>query len=76
VTHPGSQHLFAQLCQPTARLWPGEPPTLESTVEFAFGGDGFGFVVGAGVAAFGHHRGALDTYAAERIAERNKPPPF
>src|SRR3954468_6698400 len=28
-------------------------------VEFAFGGDGFGFVVGAGVSAFGHHRGAL-----------------
>jgi hypothetical protein len=26
TTYPGSQHLFRQLCQPTATLWVGEPP--------------------------------------------------
>src|SRR3954471_7471060 len=35
VTYPGSQHLFPQLCQPTATLWPGEPPVAEPTSDRA-----------------------------------------
>jgi hypothetical protein len=31
VTYPGSKHLFPTLCQPTATLWPGEPPVVETT---------------------------------------------
>src|SRR5215210_6193765 len=30
TTYPGSLHLFPQLCQPTASLWPGEPPVVEA----------------------------------------------
>src|SRR3954447_6602693 len=33
TTYPGSKHLFPQLCEPTATLWPGEPPVAESTGE-------------------------------------------
>jgi hypothetical protein len=31
TTHPGSRHLFPTLCEPTATLWPGEPPVIEPT---------------------------------------------
>src|SRR5262245_27796610 len=29
TTRPGSAQLFPTLCQPTATLWAGEPPTVE-----------------------------------------------
>jgi uncharacterized protein DUF222 len=77
VTYPGSKHLFPTLCAPTATLWAGEPPTADTTP-------------GRGVMmprrrhtradnkanAIAAERKLNDTYAAEAIAERNKPPPF
>ena len=33
TTYPGSRHLFPTLCEPTATLWTGDPPTVESTAE-------------------------------------------
>ena len=77
TTHPGSMHLFPKLCQPTAILWPGEPPVAEST------GDR-----GAMMPKRRHTRAENtakavmaerrlnDDYVAALIAERNKPPPF
>lgn len=73
VTHPGSRHLFPQLCEPTATLWSGDPPVLEPT-----GGRG------AMMPQRRHTRAhtTAKAIAAERrlnddhVAERNKPPPF
>ncbi len=31
TTYPGSMHLFPHLCEPTATLWTGDPPAVEST---------------------------------------------
>jgi hypothetical protein len=31
TTYPGSHHLFPPLCQPTATLWTGEPPVMETS---------------------------------------------
>ena len=31
TTYPGSLHLFPTLCKPTATLWTGDPPDIEST---------------------------------------------
>jgi hypothetical protein len=31
TTYPGSKHLFPKLCAPTATLWTGEPPVIDST---------------------------------------------
>src|SRR4051794_32249201 len=77
VTYPGSQHLFPQLCQPTATLWAGEPPVVESTGER-------GAMMPKRRQTRAHNKAKAiaaarkfnDTYAAERITERNKPPPF
>ena len=33
TTYPGSKQLFPTLCQPTATLWTGEPPVVESTAD-------------------------------------------
>jgi len=73
VTHPGSKHLFPRLCQPTATLWTGEPPVIESAAER-----------GAMMPKRRHSRAhnTAVAKAAERrlndplVAERNKPPPF
>ena len=73
TTYPGSKHLFPQLCEPTATLWPDQPPTVEST------GDR-----GAMMPKRRHTRAHNKAKAidAERklndhhVAERNKPPPF
>jgi hypothetical protein len=73
TTHPGSVHLFPQLCRPTATLWTGEPPTVERT------GDR-----GVMMPKRRHTRAhnTAKAKAAERklndplVAERNKPPPF
>ena len=35
TTYPGSRHLFPTLGEPTATLWTGDPPTVESTAERA-----------------------------------------
>jgi len=73
TTYPGSLHLFPALCQPTATLWHGEPPTSEPANKR-----------GAMMPKRRHTR-AADTAkakAAERrlndphVAQRNKPPPF
>ncbi len=70
-------HLFPKLCQPTATLWPGEPPVVEST------GDR-----GAMMPKRRHTRAENtakavvaerrlnDDSAAALVAERNRPPPF
>ena len=73
TTYPGSLHLFPQLCQPTASLWPGEPPVVEA-------------VAGRGVMMPKRRRtraaNTAKAKAAERrlndplVAERNRPPPF
>jgi hypothetical protein len=73
TTYPGSQHLFPQLCAPTATLWTGDPPTIETT------GDR-----GAMMPKRRHTRAhaTAKAKAAERrlndplVAERTKPPPF
>jgi len=73
TTYPGSRHLFPTLCQPTATLWTGEPPTVEAS------GDR-----GVMMPKRRHTRAAdiAKAIAAERrlndplVAERNKPPPF
>jgi len=73
VTHPGSRHLFPQLCEPTATLWTGQPPVIEPT------GDR-----GAMMPQRRHTRAhnTAKAIAAERrlndalVAEHNKPPPF
>jgi hypothetical protein len=81
VTYPGSLHLFPQLCQPTATLWTGRLPVIEQTAERTDGraammpkrrhtrADNTAKAVAA-------ERRLNNDYAAARIAERNKPPPF
>ncbi len=77
TTYPGSRHLFPQLCEPSATLWAGEPPVVEQT-------DGRGVMMPRRRHTRAHNtakakaaeRRLNDTYAAEVIAERNKPPPF
>jgi hypothetical protein len=73
TTYPGSLHLFPSLCAPTATLWRGEPPVVETTDDRA-----------AMMPQRRHTRaqGTAKTIAAERrlndplVAEHNKPPPF
>jgi hypothetical protein len=77
TTYPGSKHLFPQLCQPTATLWAGEPPVAETT-------DERGAMMPKRRHTRAHNKAKAitaerklnDTYAADQIAERNKPPPF
>ena len=55
---PGDLHLFASPRRGLERWWfvaLGD----EGVVESAFGGNGFGGVVGAGVSASRHHRAAV-----------------
>ena len=73
TTHPGSLHLFPSLCEPTATLWVGEPPGVETSEQR-----------GLKMPKRRHTRAANTTKAkaAERklnndlVAEHNKPPPF
>jgi hypothetical protein len=77
VTHPGSKHLFPQLCEPTATLWADQPPITESIRDR-------GVMMPKRRNTRAHNKAKAitaerklnDTYAAERITERNKPPPF
>jgi hypothetical protein len=77
VTYPGSRHLFPQLSEPTATLWSGEPPIVETT-------DRRGVMMPRrrhtrafnAAKANAAERRLNDEYAAHVIAERNKPPPF
>jgi hypothetical protein len=77
TTYPGSKHLFPQLCEPTSTLWTGEPPVVELT-------PGRGAMMPKRRNTRAHNKAKAitaerklnDTYAAERITERNKPPPF
>jgi hypothetical protein len=77
TTYPGSKHLFPQLCEPTSTLWPDQPPITEQT-----GDRGVMMPKRRNTRARNKakaitaERKLNDTYAAERIAERNKPPPF
>ncbi len=77
TTHPGSKHLFPTLCEPTATLWPGEPPVVESSgdrgVMMPTRRHTRAHTTAKAITA---QRRLNDDYAAERIAERNKPPPF
>jgi Domain of unknown function (DUF222) len=77
VTYPGSLHPFPTLCQPTATLWTGEPPTAEPS------GDRGVMMprrrhtrAQATAKAKAAERRLNDDYAAEVTAERNKPPLF
>jgi hypothetical protein len=73
VTYPGSRDLYPQLCQPTATLWRGQPPTVEQHPL-------------RGLKMPTRRRTRTQNRAAkiqaERklndplVAERNKPPPF
>ena len=73
TTYPGSKRLFPALCAPTATLWTGEPPVVESTRDR-----------GVMMPKRRHTRAhtTAKTIAAERrlndpyAAERNIPPPF
>jgi hypothetical protein len=73
TTYPGSLHLFPTLCEPTATLWTGDPPVIETN------GDR-----GAMMPKRRHTRAhtTATAIAAERrlndahVAQRNKPPPF
>ena len=74
ATYPGSRYLFPTLCEPTATLWTGEPPTVQTT------GDR-----GVMMPKRRHTRAhnTAKAKATERklndnphVAERNKPPPF
>jgi len=77
VTYPGSKHLFPTLCAPTATLWDGAPPVAESTGERAAMMPQRRHTRADNKAkAIAAERRLNDTYAAEAIAERNKPPPF
>ncbi|MDT5006928.1 MAG: hypothetical protein QOJ24_4104, partial [Mycobacterium sp.] len=77
VTHPGSKHQFPTLCQPTATIWDGESPVLELAPDR-------GVMMPKRrntrahnkVKAITAERKLNDAYAAVRLAERNKPPPF
>jgi hypothetical protein len=77
VTYPGSKHLFPTLCQPTATLWAGEPPVVESA-------GGRGAMMPRRRHTRAHNKAKTitaerklnDAYAAVPIAERNEPPPF
>jgi hypothetical protein len=76
-THPGSKHLFPQLCEPTATLWGGEPPITESTPHRGVMMQKRRHTRATNKAnAVTAERKLNDTYAAERITEYNKPPPF
>ena len=73
ITYPGALHLFPQLCTPTATLWTGDPPTVQTDT-------------GRGVMMpkRRHSRAAnrAKAKAAERkindplVAESVEPPPF
>ncbi|OBA89558.1 hypothetical protein A5662_23930 [Mycobacteriaceae bacterium 1482268.1] len=73
TTYPGSSHLFPSLCEPTATLWTGEPPTAHITSDR-----------GVMMPKRRHTRAHNTTRAkaAERklndalVTEHNKPPPF
>jgi hypothetical protein len=77
TTYPGSKHLFPQLCQPTATLWAGEPPVTKSTRDRgAMMPKRRHTRAHNTTKAIAAERKLNDSYAAGRIAERNKPPPF
>jgi hypothetical protein len=73
TTYPGSLHLFPKLCEPTATLWTGQPPAVETR------GDR-GVMMPKRRHTRAHH--TAKAIAAERrlndahVAERNQPPPF
>jgi hypothetical protein len=77
TTYPGSKHLFPTLCEPTATLWAGEPPTVESR-------DDRGVMMPKRRHTRAHNtakaiaaeRRLNDTLVAELLTQRNKPPPF
>ena len=73
TTYPGSLHLFPKLCEPTATLWVGEPPTVDAST-----------ARGMKMPRRRHTRAVnrAKAKAAERklndalVAEHNRPPPF
>ena len=77
ATYPGSKHLFPQLCEPTATLWHDDPPAVDTN-------DNRAAMMPKRRHTRAHNktravtaeRKLNDSYAAGRIAERNKPPPF
>ncbi|OBK79043.1 HNH endonuclease signature motif containing protein [Mycobacterium sp. 1274761.0] len=73
TTHPGAQHLYPRLCQPTADLWSGEPPIVQPD-------DQRGLMMPRRRQTRAEYTNK--TVATERrlnddlVVERNKPPPF
>jgi hypothetical protein len=72
-THPDSKLLFPSLSTPTATLWAGDPPTIDTT------NDQRGAMMPRRKRTRAKSR--AERIAAERrlnahVAERNKPPPF
>jgi hypothetical protein len=77
TTYPGSKHPFPQLCEPTSTLWDGEPPITESTPRRGVMMPKRRHTRATNKAkVITAERKLNDTYAAVRLAERNKPPPF
>jgi hypothetical protein len=73
TTYPGSKHLFPTLCEPTATLWTGDPPDVETRGDHSV-------MMPKRRNTRAHN--TAKAIAAERrlndplVAERNKPPPF
>ena len=80
TTHPGSRLLFPRLCRPTARVTAREEFRDESGSETT----SRGLMMPRRkqtraeqrAKAIADQRRRNEPFAAERIAERNKPPPF
>ncbi len=77
TTYPGGTHLFPTLCQPTATLWAGEPPVVQTTSDRGVMMPRRRHTRAHNTArAIAAERRLNDEYAAQRLAQRNKPPPF
>ncbi len=77
TTYPGSKHLFPTLCEPTATLWTGQPPTIQPSGDRGLMMPRRRYTRAHNKAkAIAAERRLNDSYTAEVLAERNKPPPF
>ena len=80
TTHPGSRLLFPRLCRPTAavitRDIPGDAQGSETTSRGLMMPRRKQTRTQQRAKAIADQRRRNEPFAAERIAERNKPPPF
>ena len=80
TTHPGSRLLFPRLCRPTAAVTardiPGDAPGSETTSRGLMMPRRKQTRAQRRANTIADQRRLNEPFAAERIAERNKPPPF